>query len=263
MPTTRLLCAALLVSLVPVSANNGTSTGLPSPSCSPAKLKKNAPVLNAQGIPVTPCSRKDVKRNHGCAAMAPVVSLAKNVTRNARLHSNRHDAVLQELRPGGRIVEVGTQQGEFARYLIRTCKPVEFRAIEIDPKMHGKCERNTKPVGLEMGTNVTCMFGNSRTKIKRLRDEAYDLVYIDADHDYSGVCQDMEAAKSKVKVGGLFVMNDYYLFESTFLFSRGRWGIYGVIHAVNEFLIRYPNFEVAYYAMHPRNEGDIGLRRVW
>jgi|EP00966_Prymnesium_polylepis_P301445 hypothetical protein len=67
----------------------------------------------------------------------------------------------------------------------------------------------------------------------------------------------------RVKVGGLLVMNDYYFFESAFLFIRGRWGVYGVIHAVNEFLIRHANFEVAYYALHPKNEGDIALRRLW
>lgn len=84
-----------------------------------------------------------------------------------------------------------------------------------------------------------------------------------SDHNYAGVCQDIEEAKTKVKVGGLLVMNDYYFFESGFLFLRGRWGIYGVIHAVNEFLRRYDNFEIAFYALHPRNEGDLAIRRLW
>lgn len=84
-----------------------------------------------------------------------------------------------------------------------------------------------------------------------------------SDHTYSSVCRDLHNAREKVKVGGLIVMNDYYFFESAFLFTRGRWGVYGVIHAVNEFLIRHTNFEVAYYAFHPKNEGDIGLRRVF
>ena len=68
---------------------------------------------------------------------------------------------------------------------------------------------------------------------------------VDGDHDYSGVCGDLEAARTKVKPGGLMVLNDYYIFESIFLGgdpktkkTGGRWGTYGVIHAANEFILR-------------------------
>ena len=97
-------------------------------------------------------------------------------------------------------------------------------------------------------------------------------------------------------MGGLLVLNDYFLFESSFLASRGRWGVYGVIHATNEcllrgtahgtptpctslplgalliwlhhqhvwrrFLLRYHEaWEVAYYALAPQNLGDLAIRR--
>ena len=60
-----------------------------------------------------------------------------------------------------------------------------------------------------------------------------------------GVCTDLEAARTKVRVGGLIALNDYYRFEWEFLAQRGRWGAYGIVHATNEFLARYRgSFEV-------------------
>ena len=59
------------------------------------------------------------------------------------------------------------------------------------------------------------------------------------------------------------VMNDYHWFETDFLATRGRWGVYGIIHATNEFLVRYSaEFEVAYYAPGPMNQGDFAVRKV-
>ena len=63
-----------------------------------------------------------------------------------------------------------------------------------------------------------------------------DGVYVDADHDYKGVCADLEIARAKVKVGGLLALNDYYRFEWQFLAERGRWGHYGIMHAANEYV---------------------------
>jgi len=36
--------------------------------------------------------------------------------------------------------------------------------------------------------------------------------------------------------------------------------VYGVIHAANEFILRY-QWELVYMTLHPRNEPDIAIRR--
>lgn len=62
------------------------------------------------------------------------------------------------------------------------------------------------------------------------------------------------------------VLNDYYVFESLFLgvlqgqARSGRWGTYGVIHAANEFILRY-KWELVYLTLHQRNEPDLAIRR--
>ena len=74
-----------------------------------------------------------------------------------------------------------------------------------------------------------------------------------------------EAARPKVKVGGVLAFNDYYIFEWGFLAKKGRWGVYGVVHAVNEFIIRYKgDWELIYYTFSAGggDGGDLGLRRV-
>lgn len=58
-------------------------------------------------------------------------------------------------------------------------------------------------------------------------------------------------------------MNDFYFFETQFLAERGRWGVYGIIHASYEFLNRHASeWEVAYYALGTLGHGDFAMRRV-
>ena len=61
------------------------------------------------------------------------------------------------------------------------------------------------------------------------------------------------------------VINDYYIFEYQFMWrakanNQARWGVYGVIHATNEFVLRY-GWTVEYITMHPLMMSDIALRR--
>ena len=118
---------------------------------------------------------------------------------------------------------------------------------------------------VQANTTVNCLLGDSKRNLESLEDNAYDFIYIDGAHDYSGVCGDAESARTKVKVGGIMAFNDYYIFEWGFLAKKGRWGVYGVVHAVNEFLIRYRSeWELIYYTFGPggTDGGDLGLRRV-
>ena len=64
--------------------------------------------------------------------------------------------------------------------MIRSLRPKELRTIDLDPKMFRRCLSETTAVGKEVGTNVSCVVGESRWKIKRLEKDSYDLVYIDA-----------------------------------------------------------------------------------
>jgi len=184
-------------------------------------------------------------------------------TTHSRVYTDRRKALELAAKRGGDIVEVGTLTGALARFMLTRIKPRSLTVMDISSFPINQCRKRTSAVGTSVGAKVECIIGDSAKNLAKLPDDSQDLIYIDGDHNYRGVCADLESARSKLRVGGLLVMNDYHWFETDFFMSRGRWGVYGVIHATNEFAVRYASqFEVAYYAMHGRNQGDFALRKV-
>jgi hypothetical protein len=59
-------------------------------------------------------------------------------------------------------------------------------------------------------------------------DEALDFVYIDANHDYQHVYEDLSAWSKKVKKGGIVSGHDYVR-------RKGQAKFYAVVQAVNDF----------------------------
>ena len=59
------------------------------------------------------------------------------------------------------------------------------------------------------------MYGPSKEGLATLPDDSVDLIYVDGDHEYSGVCADLEIARRKVRIGGIIAMNDYYLVSTS------------------------------------------------
>ena len=198
-----------------------------------------------------------------CSLLAPnPVAITAELTSNAKLYPERRRAVLQSVAKGGHLIEVGTLNGQFAKFLLRSeLRPGSLTVMDISTH---SCFSQTSKVAREVGTRLTCLMGDSKRMLAKLNESTYDLIYVDGDHDYRGVCEDLEGARTKVKPGGILALNDYYRFEWQFLGERGRWGAYGVVHAANEFLVRYgKDWEVAYYTFGPTDSGgDLGLRRL-
>ena len=205
-----------------------------------------------------------MKRSDICSLMTLPPQLPAAVMHGARLMADRRQALVDFLKPGGDLVEVGTMTGAFAKFLLQVFKPQRLIAMDISGWAIRQCNMSTRLALKGVDTRLECLHGTSQKLVGNLHDSAHDLLYIDADHEYSGVCADLEAARQKVRVGGLMVLNDYYFFETDFLAKSGRWGVYGVMHAANEFLLRYaPDWEVVYYALgRGGNGGDLGMRRI-
>ena len=141
-------------------------------------------------------------------------------------------------------------------------KPAELVVMDIGEDPIKKCAKKHAADVAE--GKVRCLLGDSKALLRELPEATYDLIYVDGNHEYAGVCADLEAARTKLKPGGLMVLNDYYLFEHQFLARvpprKIRYGVYGVIHAANEFALRY-QWQVAYITTHPENMPDLALRR--
>lgn len=65
---------------------------------------------------------------------------------------------------------------------------------------------------------------------KDFEDESLDFVYIDANHDYEHVKEDLHAWTPKVKEGGVVAGHDY-------IKRKGQKDLYNVVEAVDEFCI--------------------------
>ena len=223
---------------------------------------KNASNVPPYTLPPTACARPNMDRSDICAHNQRPPPLTNELVAGARVYANRHEALESQVPRGGRIVEVGTMNGHLSRWLASHLHPTELVIMDISPDAIRKCE-TFHSKGIQSG-KVRCVLGDSVRGLKALPDNHFDMIYVDADHAYGAVCADMEAAKPKLKPGGLMVMNDYYSFESQFLANpfagakEPRFGVYGIIHATNEFMLRY-GWKMAYLAMHPMNFPDVAI----
>lgn len=130
--------------------------------------------------------------------------------------------------------EVGTCYGEFAEkmyhdipgltlFLVDNWDNVETAHRE---KKHQRsvewfCRNrlaNWRPIILKM---------SSIEGAKYIQDGSLDFVYIDADHSYEAVKEDIRAWEPKVRKGGIVSGDDYYVFPNS--------GNDGVVRAVDEY----------------------------
>ena len=83
--------------------------------------------------------------------------------------------------------------------------------------------------------NIKIYKSNSIHFLQNQEDNTYDIIYIDGDHSYNGVKQDLTNAFSKIKNGGYIMGHDY---EMNMNKTKNNYN-FGVKEAVDEFCIRY------------------------
>lgn len=140
---------------------------------------------------------------------------------DCRMCASRFDLV-QALPCGGRVAEVGTYKGEFARHILATCDPGTLHLIDLDFSLLDPAVAQDARVQIHRGL--------SHEVLASFPDSCFDWVYVDADHSYAGAARDADAAAAKVKPGGYLVFNDFAHMDP-FL------GAYGVHRAVVDFAI--------------------------
>jgi SAM-dependent methyltransferase len=174
--------------------------------------------------------------------------------------------------PSGCVwAEVGVYRGDFSRSVLELCNPSEFYLIDswkYDFQQHvpfaditenyseflGKVhwdhfgddpsatqEANYQHVVTQFrnDSRVNVIRNNSFEAISSLKDKYFDVIYIDANHQYEFVLRDLMEARHKLKPGGLIIMNDFY---------EGPGGAeqnLGVLCATTTFAKRFDYFYVA------------------
>lgn len=129
------------------------------------------------------------------------------------------------------ILEVGSWVGESTAILAEESKKINghvtcidwFRG-NVDTRMWIKTDQGKKAdfvyniflsnmKELDLLDSITVFRGNSFDMHEFVRDDFFDLVYIDADHRYSGASMDIKNYLSKVRIGGIIAGHDFESFE--------------------------------------------------
>jgi hypothetical protein len=195
----------------------------------------------------------------------------EHVDQNARLYVNREDMLSSlGISKGSKVVEVGVALGDFSEFIIKSLEPSEFVAIDLFelhlwPLLWGmstselfnsgthidyyrrRFEKSSVPVRIE--------HDYSHIALSRLPDKYFDLIYVDAGHDYDNASRDANISAEKLKDDGVLVFNDYTMFDHLTASP------YGVVQAVNELAVS-GGWRVVGLGLQHQMFCDIALRRI-
>lgn len=129
--------------------------------------------------------------------------------------------------------EIGVAEGLYSEILIRKNPNLKLYLVDaweqypgykdeseaIQIKNYREVKERIKPYNCHMIRDF------SMNAVKRFADESLDFVYIDANHDYQHVKEDIKEWSKKVKKGGIIAGHDY-----------GNRRVYGVVDAVNDWV---------------------------
>jgi predicted O-methyltransferase YrrM len=188
----------------------------------------------------------------------------------AKLFASRAD-LIRSLAPdmsGKAIAEVGVAFGDFSEVLLRELNPAHFVAfdlfnIHVWPSIWGKKPSDTfggktHPEFYRerfSSHNITLEPGMSWETLPTYPDGFFDLIYVDADHEYQGVHRDAEIAARKIKLDGILVFNDYIMYDHAADIA------YGVVQAVNELVVAQ-DFRVIGFALERNMFCDIAITKA-
>lgn len=158
-------------------------------------------------------------------------------------------AMLSLLPKNGRGCELGTFKGDFAEIIIGVCEPKELILVDVWPPQVNSGDVNGNNVELLDGSKlrhhvfdrfkhqpeVTPVHSMTVDALNNIPDNSLDYVYIDADHRYEGVLEDITLSYQKVKNGGYIMGHDYEMNPA----KTDNHYEFGVKKAVDEFCKEY------------------------
>lgn len=199
----------------------------------------------------------------------------EQISEQFKLYDNRVSmiqAVGKLLHKNPIICELGVGLGDFSQKMIEFLKPSFFTGVDTF-SLHGLeylFGRKTSDIfqgsthydfyinrvtGLMPADNLEVLTCNSNDFAIETKVEKFDLIYIDADHSYISVKNDLNASLSKIKKDGVIVLNDYTFYDPV---NKSE---YGVVLALNEFLLENHDFQIICMSLEPNMFCDLAIMR--
>ena len=132
--------------------------------------------------------------------------------------------------------EIGVEQGKFSELLLKKIPNLKLYSIDFwqyyrlwrGMKRKWRQDIYYENVKKKLASyNCEVIKATSMNAVKNFEDESLDFVYIDANHNYECVKEDIREWSKKVRKGGIVSGDDYYIFPS---------GNDGVVKAVDEWI---------------------------
>lgn len=175
-------------------------------------------------------------------------TLERRHVERCRVFESR-EAMLEIVPAGGRIAEVGVQEGYFARLLLDLLRPVEYHGFDVNLSQirFDKLPELRAP-------NAHFHQGDSSKELSKFPDASFDMIYIDGDHTYQGVRADAMTALRKIKPNGLVLFNDYTTWSPL---ENCEYGVMRVVHE----LCDEHGWILVGLGLHVMGYHDVALRR--
>ncbi|QDT40359.1 hypothetical protein Pan241w_04150 [Gimesia alba] len=166
------------------------------------------------------------------------------------------------------LAEIGVRDGDHLHSLLKS-NPEQMVAIDLwkDDGVLGHNDALFNQEQIERCYQKVCRLGEQHSCLEIYRglsaeiaphfsDGHFDFIYIDADHTYEGVCQDLELWWPKVRRGGVLSGHDYILRKN----PKGL--VFGVVPAVHEFIGRHFLQEQFYCTWPDEQPGNWFIRKT-
>jgi hypothetical protein len=139
--------------------------------------------------------------------------------------------------------EIGVYRGLYSKWLLRYIPGLHLTGVDLweiytgykDYNQSDIIEAKKEAEGIYKGKNATLIQGWSHDVVKTIPDESLDFVFIDGNHAYEYVVEDIAKWSKKVRKGGIVYGHDYDDYSTH---SR-RWNEMNVINAVDGWVKSY------------------------
>jgi hypothetical protein len=185
-------------------------------------------------------------------------TLPSELVRDTTVVSSREE-ILESFPQGGRVAELGTDEGDFSATILSVTDPDELYLLD---RWGSKAytDRNVEEVETRYAEEIAngtveVLSERPDAALERFEDGYFDWVYIDTTHTYEQTLTELKVSREKVKLDGVIAGHDYCLGDV----SSGRW--YGVIAALHEFCAEY-EWKLTHLSLETHGHSSFAIERV-